>query len=955
MAEVLAGAAQRGDLTALLDALARSPEVEAAGAWARELRPGDVLDRFEVLRELGRGGFGAVYEALDRELGRRVALKTLRPGRARDEWADEQLRREAQAAASLSHPGIVTLYEACTCERGPYLVLELLRGETLEERLARGPMPPAEAAEIGVQASRALAHVHSKGLVHRDLKPGNVFLGEDGRVKLLDLGLAHLLGRRSSAGGTPAYVAPEQWRGEDVSGKADVFALGAVLFEMVSGTRPFEVREGRSAALDPGRAPALGAGAPRRMARLVARCLDKEPGERPTAAQVAEELLDIQRDRHRRRSQRKLVLLAASAVAAGMLIAALMVRSLWGVPEAGPDGRIAVAVADFANWTGEPEMDSLSGLLITSLEQSRRFTVLTRPRMLDLAREAGRANVERIDELVGRALVRKGGAQALLVAAIHRFGSVYAVELRALDARTDRYLFTVKEQASSKEAVPDLIDRVAAGAREALRESPEDVRRERVRLGDAVTSSLAAYERYFDGEQLALDGRAEEALKAFRKAVELDPTFALAHLAIAKVLDGVDQEQRDAALAQALRHVDRVPEKERLIIRAWDAGLRYRTEEALAFLGQVQSRWPEDPEAYALAARFLHWQRGDPERVVALYEKAAALDSSRYPSAIKAQIYAGRLEGALSIARRFAERRPGPLSLRYLLVVQSMSGDVASALETARSGLRSGNPLTDEILHALIRGGALDEAEERVRPALTTQTPEIERRDAFVRMAVLQAVRGRQREAVRTLDAAAREVDGGKPSTQLRWSRAFLLGGSRDVAAIRAAAAEQAREGLSWPICEAFVVADLGDLPGAEKLLRDASPELGKTPCARITRAVVLWRRGDLAGAIAELQAFEYGADRFYLGRMLLDAHREREAVAAFRSFANRTSGWLPFFAWSYPQSLYFTALAHERLGEREAARERLDLLLAIWKDAETDLPLLADARARRARLAAPR
>ncbi|HEY7725939.1 MAG TPA: serine/threonine-protein kinase, partial [Anaeromyxobacteraceae bacterium] len=308
-AEEVSAVSVRGDLTALLEALARAPAAATGEAWAHPLLPGDRIDRFSIVRELGRGGFGAVYEAHDQILERRVALKTLRPGRSRDEGATEELRREARAAARLSHPGIVTLYEACTCHLGPFLVMELLRGETLAERLLRGPLDPREAVEIALQAARALAHIHTQGLVHRDLKPGNLFLGDDARVRLLDLGLAHLLGRGSVPGGTPGYVAPEQWRGEAVDGRADVFSLGAVLFEMLTGRRPFEDRDERSATPPP--APVLDGVAPRRLRALVSSCLHREPAARPAAAPAAAALAEIQRQLDRPRALRRTAALAA--------------------------------------------------------------------------------------------------------------------------------------------------------------------------------------------------------------------------------------------------------------------------------------------------------------------------------------------------------------------------------------------------------------------------------------------------------------------------------------------------------------------------------------------------------------------------------------------------------------------------------------------------------------------
>jgi serine/threonine protein kinase len=209
-----------GALSALLADLIRGPE-EASSA--PEPTPGTVIGRFELLEKLGAGGFGVVWEARDRQLGRRVAFKLIRPGE-RAELREESLLREAEAAARLSHDNIVALYDVGRSEYGPYLVLELLRGQTLAARLVdgaltparaaaraltpsesvAGPLTPAEAVRIVRDIGRGVAHAHASGVVHRDLKPANVFLCEDGRVKVLDFGLAHAFGRRRQSGGTPA-------------------------------------------------------------------------------------------------------------------------------------------------------------------------------------------------------------------------------------------------------------------------------------------------------------------------------------------------------------------------------------------------------------------------------------------------------------------------------------------------------------------------------------------------------------------------------------------------------------------------------------------------------------------------------------------------------------------------------------------------------------------------------
>ncbi len=223
----------------LLRELVRAPPSSGVGGWETALlRPGVVVGRFELVREVGRGGFGVVYEALDRELGRTVAFKAVRAGERLD-LREERLMLEAEAAARCSHPNIVTLHDVGRSEHGPYLVLEFLQGVTLARRLEAGPLPVREALRVAVEVARGLAHAHAHGVIHRDLTPGNVFVCHDGRVKVLDLGMAHAFGRPRAAGGTPAYMAPEQVAGAPEDERTDVFALGVVLYRMLTGTLPF--------------------------------------------------------------------------------------------------------------------------------------------------------------------------------------------------------------------------------------------------------------------------------------------------------------------------------------------------------------------------------------------------------------------------------------------------------------------------------------------------------------------------------------------------------------------------------------------------------------------------------------------------------------------------------------------------------------------------------------------
>ena len=289
---VVSSAGAPGPLSRLLQELAGTSGEELLEAWKNDLKPGDRVGRFEVVRELGRGSFGVVYEARDRDLGRQVALKVVRPGRVTEE--EGKVVREAEAIARLSHPNLVTLHDVGRSDRGPYLVFEFLRGKTLQERMDDGPLPVHEAVHVATEVARGLAHAHAEGVVHRDLKPSNVLVTNKGHVKILDFGMAHAFGRRRLSGGTPAYMAPEQWEDAPEDERTDVFALGVMLYRMLTGEYPFPEGQGRWSA-EAATVPRLDVPGAPGVAELVERMLDRTPTRRPrdgAAALAALEPID---------------------------------------------------------------------------------------------------------------------------------------------------------------------------------------------------------------------------------------------------------------------------------------------------------------------------------------------------------------------------------------------------------------------------------------------------------------------------------------------------------------------------------------------------------------------------------------------------------------------------------------------------------------------------------------
>ncbi len=964
-----ASALRPGALTGLLEEIAGSPTAADGERWEQGLEAGAVVGRFELLRELGRGGFGVVWEARDRELGRAVAFKAVRAG-GRAALREERLLREAEAAARLSHPNIVTLHDVGRCEWGPYLVLELLRGETLADRLSQGPIPLREALRIAVEVARGVAHAHGEGVVHRDLKPGNVFLCHDGQVKVLDFGLAHALGRRRVDGGTPAFMAPEQWRGAPEDERTDVFALGVILFRMLAGELPFPDDDEGRAVLSPRRAPELEVPEVPALGQLVGRMLEKDPTRRPRdGAEVLAALAAFHRELDRtpssssapvRMRRRRLLPLLALGIAGGVaLAAAVALLRTWSRPEPGPGERVAVAVADFANQTGEPELDGLSGMLITSLEQSRRLSVLTRARMLDVLRQMGKGNVGALDEALGREVALGAGVRALVLASIRRFDQLYAIELKVLDPVANEYLFTLKDQGQGKASVPGMIDRLSEQTREKLRcETPAELQASKVQVADATTRSFEAWQHYFRGDQLKEAIRYEPAIEEYRKAIAIDPTFALPHYRIAYLgkFTGMEESDRRSEMEAALRYVERVPQKERLLFQAWKAHMDGRDDDAHALYARVTEAFPQDKEALFMAGDlYLHADR--PVEALPWFERAVALDPWWEPAMMHVMdslVMLGRNEELVRRSRAWVEKAPSASSYRALAMAQVASGRPDDAVDAARRALElDGTSFSREYLaDALLFAERYEEAEALVRPfAASTASPD-ERLRALEPLAAAVAYQGRRREARRIVESLP-EMHGAKQDYRRLLALELALGEPDPGPTLREARELAQRgnkvEGKFLPL--ALVL--LGDPEAAARAAEGLPPGSERG----IYQAALAWRSGRREEALSSLRELakvpevEHRAPALWLlARVAFEAGLDPEAVAAVEALRKAPGGGL-WRTWALPQGLLIEARASERLGDRDRAAQTLDRLLGVWKKADPDLPLLAEARALRRKL----
>jgi len=605
---------------------------------------GTRLGPYEVLSPLGAGGMGEVYRARDTRLGREVAVKVVHPGLASDPDRLSRFEKEARAAAQLDHPNVLVVHDVGTHEGSPFIVSELLQGESLREKL--GPsLPPKKAVDYAIQIARGLAAAHEKGIVHRDIKPENVFVTKDGHVKILDFGVAKLLHSFEASGidtetptatvtqpgtavGTVAYMSPEQIRSQPVDARTDLFSFGVVFYEMLSGKRPFQRgtnADTMSAILreEPPDLSEINRGVTAALENVVRHCLAKEPEGRFQSARdvvfALEALPEVSTSSasapmspariwlHRHRKS-----LAGSALLV-VVLAVLGVLTLRHRPAGSgsrPPGPVRIAVLPFENLGGAEDgyfadgmtdevrsrLTGLSGLAVIASASSNQYKATTKPAE-QIARELG----------VGYLLVAKVRWQKSAQVSRIRV-TPELVDVGGGGAPTTRWqetfdadLFDVfKMQGEIAARVAKSLDVVLSG-------------KERGYLATRPTSNLEAYDAYLQGiEILKKPGInfIKPAMALFDQAVALDPGFALAwarsslcHTG-AYVLEDSSPQHAEAARIAAERAVELAPGLNWATVALWSYLENVKGDEARAseVLSHALKAAPDDIELLGLAA-----------------------------------------------------------------------------------------------------------------------------------------------------------------------------------------------------------------------------------------------------------------------------------------------------------------------------------------------------------------
>ena len=749
---------------------------------------GQTVSHFEILERLGQGGMGVVYKARDLRLDRLVALKFLPPHLGGEDAAERRFLREARTASALDHVNICTIYEIGETEDGrTFIAMAYVEGESLAARIARGPVSVEEALRIGTRVAQGLAEAHARGIVHRDIKPGNIAITKEGAVKILDFGLAMAPGaahitQGDATTGTAAYMSPEQVRGDPVDPRTDVWAWGVVMYEMLTGRPPF-TGENVPAVIfsilkgDPKSISSISP-VPRTLEAIVEKALSKKASSRYRSAEdlladlpatdISESLTQIMPVtaplesgvvRTSRRGRWPIV--AGAAVV--LLLAAWSAWHFRSHPRpTAPSASASVAVLPF-RYRGSEQYrylgDGMVELLSAKLDHAGEL------RAIDPRAIAGlRAGENVLDPEQGRRAAEKLHAQHFVLGSIVEVGgkvqidaSLYPVE-GALKA-------TVQTAASGDVAKAfDLVDELAIGL---LAELGTESSARSNRVAAVTTSSLPAFRAYLDGESEFQRGDFRSSVEAFRKAVALDEKFALAWYRLSVALEwlGTPQELHNQAAEQADRYADHLGDRDRRLLEAskvWRGGANL---EAKRLYGAIVQTYPDEIEGwYQLGEVLFHRNAlygASFTESRAAFERVLSYEPNHFASLVhlaRIEAFEGRTDAMASLVERFlALGKESPEHVLAIRALQAFAVDDRSNQNRVLAELdRSDGPgIAMAFLEVSLYARNLRGAERIAQLLAEPSRPPGVRSYGQVALAHLALARGRWADARKLLEAIA--------------------------------------------------------------------------------------------------------------------------------------------------------------------------------------------------------
>jgi len=931
--------------------------------------PGEKVQHYEIIKLLGQGGMGEVYLARDSILGRKVALKFLPDELECEARTRERFLREAKSAAALDHPFICKIYETGEWHGKAFIAMEYIEGSTLKDKLEEETIPLRDAVRVTLEIAEALENAHKTGIVHRDLKPANIMITPQGHTKVMDFGLAKrilpgtgtesttktltqaTITEQGSIAGTLAYMSPEQAKGENVDARSDIFSLGIILCEMISGKHPFSkpspIETLTSILRDPVPPTHIKPKSVNPVLNPILRkVLAKKPADR--YQNVTDFANDLRKAQTETGFRIRIPLRLASILAASVLIIALAVVGILKFRH--PSGEsasksvkteqkpISVLIADFENKTGDPVFEgALEQSFGIGLEGASFIKMYNRTRARALMNELAPTANGRIKADTAPLLCSREGINVVITGSIETSGSGYVFDVWALDPLSYLRLAERSKTITTKAEVL----KAAGGLADELRDDLSHIPAETAQALSQETftaASLEAMKNYAHAQDLTDLGKDDEAIQEYLKAIEKDPKLARAHAGLAVVYRNRGQDdEANKYYEKAMSLIDELTDRE-----------KYRTRGGYYFLNRNYKQAVE--EFSALIRQF-------------------PMDSAARTNLPLAYFYTRDMQKAFEEGQKAVEFAPRNLTARSNFVWYAIG---FGKFEVAEKEFQEVMKLNPDFVDARVPLALIQVAQDRPGEAektyleLSSKGPRAASL-AAIGLADLALYEGRLNDARKILDEGIADDLKNKFEDEaalksIMRAQTFLAQGRQEAAAQAAGRVAASSKKGSNLFSVALIYIQAGQREKALKVAADlnAKPQAELQAYARLIEGEATQKKGDIPGAIDLYQKAQALQDTWLghlaLGRAYLEANQFTEAHSEFDMCLKRKGEATSIFLDDFPSYRYF-APVYYYLGRSQeglkspAAKESYPKFLKIKEKADAGDPLVEDARRRVASL----